>query len=587
MADANTPTMAVPGVTDPVPYHERWVTLLPGGFDPQYLRGRGVHMVDVWTGKEVFDFSYPTGTIAAGDPRAALRYPVAATPAMVMWGKSERRPSLSFENDGYFDTATFGDTGGQLWVLRFNNPGAMDGAGRVQDWYGARIFEMGNSPSGSFCNRSGGQPFFYITANTALPGSHVFRVYAGTGDRFNLLDTNGGICGPDNLRACAQKGCSVTLATASNAYAATGQGSDGRGLTQSACSSSAQGDFVLGSDATGSVPTCGVQNDAHVSVAGCPDVVSGNASFTKDVAVTCEPDFDGDYACSVGTSSNRGTGVATYGTELDLSTDNSTWSTRPQSRNWYFSLRVFDDTGNRTLFRTPAGAAAYDGSRYWLWDSISSPNPYGGSWSWSGGFVWIDGASNTPGSLATSTSPGWAMFYRHSPTVTTEGHTYNVNMLDERTSSVSGLYGKVLWNTLQPAIGEATSTSTCKPSKCTAAFRRLSYHYGADAVTGAPVLFDSSGNPLRSIVQNTLVPAQGDQPTVFVNQKGQIAVGLTAVNPEKGASNLGMGGAMDPVMGLGAVEVNRDLHGCRHFKAADPNGVLTAAERAAITAKCK
>ncbi len=53
-----------------------------------------------------------------------------------------------------------------------------------------------------------------------------------------------------------------------------------------------------------------------------------------------------------------------------------------------------------------------------------------------------------------------------------------------------------------------------------------------------------------------------------MNQKGQIAVGLTAVNPEKGASNLGMGAAMDPVMGLGVVEASRDLHACRHAPAA-------------------
>jgi type IV pilus assembly protein PilY1 len=86
------------------------------------------------------------------------------------------------------------------------------------------------------------------------------------------------------------------------------------------------------------------------------------------------------------------------------------------------------------------------------------------------------------------------------------------------------------------------------------------------------VFRDTNGVAVRSIVGNTLVPAQGDQPTVFVNQKGQIAVGLTAVNPEKGASNLGMGDPMDPVTGLGVVEVNRSLHACRHA----PTGVNPA-----------
>lgn len=72
-----------------------------------------------------------------------------------------------------------------------------------------------------------------------------------------------------------------------------------------------------------------------------------------------------------------------------------------------------------------------------------------------------------------------------------------------------------------------------------------------------------------------------------MNQKGQIAVGLTAVNPEKGASNLGMGQAMDPVMGLGVVEVTREMHDCRHFTPANADGTLTAAERTALAARCK
>ena len=106
------------------------------------------------------------------------------------------------------------------------------------------------------------------------------------------------------------------------------------------------------------------------------------------------------------------------------------------------------------------------------------------------------GSNDNPTTLADATSAGWAIYYNHGPTITTEDHTYNVNLLDERTSSVSGLYGKVLWNTMQPALGEATTTKAgCTQSKCQAAFRRLSYHYGADAVTGGPVFKDDEREP--------------------------------------------------------------------------------------------
>ncbi len=119
---------------------------------------------------------------------------------MVMWGQNEQR-LRSLENDGYFDTATFGDTGGQLWVLRFSQPGKLDATTRkVTNWYGARIMSMPGC---------GAQPFFYITGNVALRQGY-YRVVAGTGDRYNLLDTNGGQCDPDNPRACAQRGCTVT-----------------------------------------------------------------------------------------------------------------------------------------------------------------------------------------------------------------------------------------------------------------------------------------------------------------------------------------------------------------------------------------
>src|SRR6266508_6670330 len=46
-----TPTLT-DALGNTTPYHERWIAFLSGGFDPQYVRRRGVHMVDVWTGQE-------------------------------------------------------------------------------------------------------------------------------------------------------------------------------------------------------------------------------------------------------------------------------------------------------------------------------------------------------------------------------------------------------------------------------------------------------------------------------------------------------------------------------------------------------
>ncbi len=176
---AKTPSVNVPGAlaatTTSTPYHERWVVFLNGGFDPQYVRGRGVHMVDVWAGNELFDFSYPNQTDASvdtGDPRRNLRFPVPGTIGMSAWGRDAVRRESAPSHDFFFDTATFSDAGGQLWALRFFTPGQLGADGRVENWFGARVFQMGLVGDCKLCS---GQPIFVITgdASIAPPGESI------------------------------------------------------------------------------------------------------------------------------------------------------------------------------------------------------------------------------------------------------------------------------------------------------------------------------------------------------------------------------------------------------------------------------
>lgn len=535
-----TPVMTR-GVSSPTAYEERWVAFLNGGFDPQYLRGRGVHMVDVWTGRELFDFSFPRDGSASdpGDPRLALRFPIASVIGMTPWGPNERRESGE-RNDYLFDTATFGDTGGQLWVVRFHTPGELDSNGRVTNWFGARVFQMGTSADCTLC---GGQPFFYMTANVALPKNGAYRVFAGTGDRYNLLDKNGGTCGPDNIRACVLRGCTATLSTAGNLLQTNDLGTAGRGFTHGACSS---GSFTASTPVNGTVAECRVDGKAKVVIT-CGTGASAPTT-TKDMQVSCTSAANG-YACT------RSANVA--GTKLD------SLSTPVSLGNWYFSLLVFEDSGDRAIFSDLAGAILYDAGRYRLsqTDRTTSTSTTG--------LVRISASDPNPTTLADATSKGWAISYDHTSTGTTvvEDHTFNVSWMDERTSAGSAVFDDIFWSTVQPTLGTSrTSTKGCTVARCTELDRRIGYHYGANVETGGlpKRLFDSSGAVTRSVAATVLVPTQADQPTVFVNQKGQIAVGLTAVNPEKGASNVGMSEPVDPAMDLGYIEVTDPLHACRH-----------------------
>jgi type IV pilus assembly protein PilY1 len=528
-----------------VDYHERWVAFLSGGFDPMGLRGRGVHMVDVWTGTELFDFSLPTsGCTNSTDPRCQLKAPIASTVGMVMWGTSESA-NTSFGNQGFFDTATFGDTAGQIWTLRFSDPGELDsGTKLASNWFGGRAFQV------TGCSN---QPFFYITANAQVPGGWL-RTYAGTGDRYNLLDLYGGTCGPDNLRACAERGCTVTVGSSTdstaNTMACSAQGRETDTLSLSSCGSS-NAYFSSTSRTTSSVAACTLEGKAYVYI-DCGGGGSNVKNVTKNVRYSCaDTSLTNGLLCGATTNNP--------GATLDLDDANNI----VQKSNWYFSMRVFD-TVNRTIFRTLPEATTYDQNRLTV-TGASSASP---------GVVLIDGGVDAPTPVATSASNGWAMYFNHDGTRTADGHDYTVSRYDERVSSTTALAGLMSWNTIQPGYGSVVRSSgkqSCQVAKCTAENRRVAYHYAADPVTGGSVMLDASGNLVRSTSSTTLVPAMGDQPTVFVNQKGQVQVALTAVNPERGASNVTTGIQKDPAPSYGVVPVSRGLHDCRHSAGAPPD----------------
>jgi type IV pilus assembly protein PilY1 len=550
-ADANGGA-AIAGVTQTAPngdlYHERWVVFLNGGFDPSYQRGRGVHMVDVWTGKEVWDFSKPAGGAFTQpkDPRYGLDFPVAAPVGMVEWGPATTHVGAG-GNQGFFDTATFGDTGGQLWVLRFSNPAQLDSSGKATNWYGARVFQMGGV---GVTDIATGLPFFYVTANLPLTDSGAFRVLAGTGDRYNLLDTYGGTCKVDNVRACLQTGCQLnTGATPPATLQASAAGLGGSTYTTQVATKNATP--TRSSSADAAAAGCAVTGTVNLAVSGCTATLfaGGQTGVSLAGAVTCGKDAAGDYGCTPGSVDHPDTMTLPF----------ASGQTNPRAlHNWFLSLRVFEDTGNRTIFSDETSAEAYDGARLFVNESTQST-----------GVSVIDGTLSSPpaASLSSATGLGYALKLTHSAAVTFAPKTYTVNQYDERTSSPTAVVSQcAFFNTTQRAISESSGTcSSGKSPYCTAANRNINYFYGADAATGGLCgLVDTSGNSVRNLLSATLVPPPAPQETFYVNAQGQTSVGLTSVQSETGAQNIGQGGVSDPASQLEFLPITRDLHACRH-----------------------
>jgi type IV pilus assembly protein PilY1 len=181
---------------------EVWSVFLNGGYDANLVRGRSISALNVWTGAEMWRFA-AADTSVSSDLRSSL-FPVAAPISMLDIGNNV---NLLSTQDGLFDTAVVGDVMGQVWTLRFWNPGRdTNGDGLFDNWYAARSFvEFKGAP---LAQRN---PFFQMAEAAADPTSGEVRVYLGSGDRANIRDLDGGECSDINLMACVRKGCDVQL----------------------------------------------------------------------------------------------------------------------------------------------------------------------------------------------------------------------------------------------------------------------------------------------------------------------------------------------------------------------------------------
>jgi type IV pilus assembly protein PilY1 len=556
-------------------FEERYVAFLSGGFDPQYTRGRGVHMVDIATGSEIWDFSQPAGTgtdcSATSDPRCHLNYPIASTVGMIMWG-GQASFNLSQAKAGYFDTATFGDTGGQVWVLRFSEPGqgwdSTTGLGKVTNWYGARAFQSGLTSSTPACGldycgplgtnpTGGGSPFFYITANVALSENGFLRVLAGTGDRYNLLDPIGGQCGPDNIRACLQKGCTVTLKNADATGPGATFGIDSLLGTQTyqmnnpaQCSATPVSEFSFGKTGGSAGGTCGTitQTIGNI-VISCPSSLtcSGAAeSTTKSASVVCS---GGDSCDPASTNA--------YGAPIDLKGN-------PDKLNWFYSIQVFESSGPRSVFATAADALTYDQGRLTESD-LKNVNAYD--------------TSQVPANLGSPYDKGWSYYFNHgaaatgTSAITLSGASYNVWRTDERNASVPAVeQGCSFWNTMQTAmpVGAFNDTDCPVNSPCKAGRNQISYLYGADPGNGGFCL-QVYGAYTRAQQNQTLVPPYIGKLVAYV-AGGQVAFGLTSVRVPQGGANVSLGGAQDLASQIDWLPVDMDMHRCRHAPKKDGSG---------------
>jgi type IV pilus assembly protein PilY1 len=538
---------------------ERWIAMLSGGWSPGGEKGRGIYMVDVWNGTVngrrdnlLWKWEYSGSATGNGqEPRKYMTHGISAPVALADYGPNDR-PRF----DGFFDTGVVGDLGGQLWTLRFYEPGVLDTSTKlISNWSGARSFVMdrdGVSASNSQSVR-GRAPFYYLSSLAVQPETKALRAFVGSGNRYALLENGAGTCRFDNPQACARLGCGQTQVS----YQLT------RNDTQSQRMSNQWADRLYTSGQhspwSGTSPTsfCSTAGDVDFlkaefverKAAICPKPsTSGTLDFElARTKVECGQDASGVFDCRV-----RDPGNTLNMNDLDV---NTTTTATTLGKNRFFGVWVYGGTTSRMFAENPTStetslAKQYDDAR--LTDT--------GGTAGTGSLVDVTNvecdalgnckcaAGKVCGSKLTAGTEDLGWFFEY-------------EALSHKTASSAAVLGScAMWNTLYPG---STSGGACSSSGTNMA--RL---YQGDYVTGAPNCasgFLTSTGYTRYQTRSVVAPPPEPATVIQVSKTGQVKYSAMFLEPGKSqATEAQVSADMDVLQYIYELPVSRGLHACRH-----------------------
>ncbi|HYD41682.1 MAG TPA: hypothetical protein VEB43_12720 [Anaeromyxobacter sp.] len=534
---------------------EKWIVMLNGGYDPTLNRGRAVWTVDAWTGQVYWRFDdtvFKREVLGNATRDNTSMFPVAAGIGMVDIG--DPTGDVGLDSDNFFDTATWGDLGGNLWVARFDWPGERDASGRVTNWRAARTFEQGRLPSDDqyATNRS---EFFYMTSNAWEPQRHQLRTLLGSGNREQILEQGQG-CGPDNLMSCCQAGCSVATSTqvnygvcsSSGAFACTNTGrmtsspafDQGCGTAgASACTGGATNTFTSTSNYSLSCGASGSSIAAGKATCDATGLCAVNPVGTgKDLVPP------GAASC---TNKAKFYGVWSYG---GYQVPEKTFSTEPTA-GWA-SATTFD----RNRFTD----VDYDGCTFTQNDKCSLVETTRAQVSAEGRLT-CRGVTKCQASVD---DPGW--FYTYNVTCPTEVEC-SAGCSNEKTVSGSTVVNScTMWNSFIPRGSALSGSNPCQGANTA---QQTAIGYSSDYVTGVPTLSCSQGKSTadnvvyRGSQRTTIAPPAAPMARNSVTRGGKIYYSTLQLDPGAPATSTGSG-SRDAAAPLYWTEVPLEVHMCRH-----------------------
>jgi type IV pilus assembly protein PilY1 len=531
-------------------FEERWVVALNGGYDPTLVRGRVVWLVDAITGQVLWRWTDASFKAMRGDLKASM-LPVAATIGGMDIGKADQGAGLP-DTDGYFDTLTWGDIGGNLFVARLYEPGIVNpGTGLVTNWTAARAFEANRKADDTHAAANRGQ-FFFMTSNF-LSGASKLMTLVGGGNQEQLMQTSNN-CGPNNVLGCCASGCTVAQAVTSTTF---GTGSCTQGGTFQ-CASGALTYTPATTTACGAGFACGATDQKvtltfNCGAAGTPAPMVAQVSCGSDGICST----DNPFATSGATGSFS---TAALNQPLTQNRAYAIWSYGKET--W----RLFDDAASALAFEknrttdvpfTGCGGAARTCQ---LVETSSALVKDAGT----GMGLQTTCRDGTSKCWAEDSDNGWMYSYgKWCPLASCSPATWT----DEKSGSAPTVFrGCTEWSGFRPT-GSAGGTDPCTASTGTP----TSIRYRADVKSGVPRQYCGVEGTVsgRAAVfmgtqKNAYAPPQSGSIRVVVNEKGQVNYSTLKIETGTPAEKQGLGTRSSISEPLYWLEVPRELHSCRH-----------------------
>lgn len=526
-------------------FDERWVVMINGGYDPMLIKGRAVFMLDVWTGATLWRFTNDDFRAQTGYGLGTAMFPVTAAIAMVDTGKAAEPNE---QGDGFFDSATWGDLGGNLFVARFMAPGVVDsGTHRVTNWYAARTFEQRRRTDDMqyALNRT---EFFHMTANTVTTeGDKVkLRSFLGSGNREQMMtqgtsSTTAPLCGTDNLLGCCQMGCTSVMATNAESYGAWS------GTSTFACVNGQYG--YQATNLTALTPTAATCN-------------ADNYTSALNLDWTCPP--VGTLTPVTGSASCEGSGLCSVTPMSKVSINPGAGSfPNAQPHNRFYGIWAYGgDVSKR--FESRATALTFDRNRF-TDDTYSNScvGPAGGACKLVDVTTYNPTTSTcgtgVPRCTASTSDPGWFYEYGNVCPLSSGTCPSAAPWTDEKTSSGADvLLGCTLFTSFRP-IGSSGSTDPCSGSLGVPA----TYAYRVSYMTGNPDVGMCNTSTLATQKPSTSPPTPSI-PLVMLTPSGGSSINALNLDPGAPPSNEEIAtrpSATEPIYWL---SVPLELHGCRH-----------------------